>query len=111
MPRAKITSPEGILKMVEKKRERDKKAQAVWVEKNKELHLERMKQQYKKKKDEETRRKKENTAMGNEDRDAVVLTLSQRVKLYKARHPEKTQRQIAEDLGTSQSSVQRILKG
>jgi len=45
MPK-KLVSEADILKAWEKKRERDRKAQATWVAKNKEVHLQRMKEQY-----------------------------------------------------------------
>jgi hypothetical protein len=48
MPK-KLVSKADILKAWEKKRERDKKAQATWVAKNKEVHLHRMREQYIKK--------------------------------------------------------------
>ena len=48
MPK-KLVSEADILKAWEKKRERDKKAQATWVAKNKEIHLQRMREQYVKK--------------------------------------------------------------
>lgn len=48
MPK-KLVSEADILKAWEKKRERDKKAQATWVAKNKEVHLQRMREQYVKK--------------------------------------------------------------
>ena len=48
MPKKLMTEAE-ILQAWEKKRERDKKAQATWVAKNKEVHLQRMREQYVKK--------------------------------------------------------------
>ena len=48
MPK-KLVSEADILKAWEKKRERDKKAQATWVAKNKDVHLQRMREQYVKK--------------------------------------------------------------
>jgi hypothetical protein len=122
MPR-KLTTTEEIAKAWEKKRERDKKAQANWVAGHHEEHLARMKAQYQRKKEkkaEEKKEAKENEAMGMEDVNAnvpkkrklrKVEDITERIKAYKEANPSATQLQISVALSTSQSSVSRALKG
>lgn len=117
MPK-KLTDPADILKSVEKKRERDKKAQATWVEKHHDVHLERMKAQYQKKKvkkAEEKRASGEREQMGMEDRDApappkVYPKTVEGVKAYKRDNPSASQRAIALAVGVGQATVSRYLK-
>jgi hypothetical protein len=123
MPRKLITTEE-IAKAWEKKRERDKKAQANWVASHHEEHLARMKAQYQRKKEkkaEEKKEAKENEAMGMEDVNAPAVPkkrklrkvedITERIKAYKEANPSATQLQISVALSTSQSSVSRALKG
>ena len=130
MPR-KLTTPEEIAKAWEKKRERDKKAQANWVSQHHDEHLARMKAQYQKKKAKKEERKKEekeNEIMMKEDKPVkqtrklkkVVFqetaedqagNVNDRIRKYKTDNPSATQRDIATALSTSQSSVSRALKG
>ena len=124
MPR-KLTTPEEIAKAWEKKRERDKKAQANWVASHHEEHLARMKAQYlrkKEKKAEQNREAKENEAMAKQDVNAPAIPkkrklrkapvdMTARIKAYKEANPLSTQLQISTALSTSQSSVSRALKG
>lgn len=139
MPK-KLVSEAEIKAAWEKKRERDKKAQATWVAKNKETHLARMKEQYAKKKVKKVEQGKEaamREMMAGEDRDApapvvkirrkrvlppapaaapaapaaaAYITPFERVRQYKAEHPSASQRAIAAAVGVSQSSVHRALK-
>lgn len=122
MPRKLITTEE-IAKAWEKKRERDKKAQANWVASHHEEHLARMKAQYlrkKEKKAEQNKEAKENEAMAMEDVNANIPKkrklrkaddITARIKAYKEANPSATQLQISVALSTSQSSVSRALKG
>lgn len=123
MPRKLITTEE-IAKAWEKKRERDKKAQANWVASHHEEHLARMKAQYlrkKEKKAEQNKEAKENEAMAMEDVNAPAIPkkrklrkaddMTARIKAYKEANPSATQLQISTALSTSQSSVSRALKG
>ena len=129
MPR-KLTTPEEIQKAWEKKRERDKKAQANWVAQHHDQHLERMKAQYQKKKAKKVEQKKEakeNEMMAMEDKPVKkrklklkakapaaapnTVSIFDRIRNYKRDNPTSTQRQIATALSTSQSSVSRALKG
>lgn len=103
MPRRRLTDEE-IRSAWERKRERDRKAQAKWVSENREVHLERMREQYLKKK-----------AVGNkeeapQDAPAVPSTTGDRIREYKQNNPSASQRVIAQALGVSQSSVSRSLK-
>jgi len=120
MPRKLITTEE-IAKAWEKKRERDKKAQANWVASHHEEHLARMKAQYQRKKEkkaEQNKEAKENEAMATEDvavpkkrKLRKVEDITERIKAYKEANPSATQLQISTALSTSQSSVSRALKG
>jgi hypothetical protein len=123
MPR-KLTTTEEIAKAWEKKRERDKKAQANWVASHHEEHLARMKAQYQRKKEkkaEQNKEAKENEAMAKEDVNAPAIPkkrklrkaddITARIKAYKEANPSATQLQISTALSTSQSSVSRALKG
>lgn len=106
MPR-KLMTVEEIQKAWERKRERDKKAQANWVAQHHDEHLIRMKAQYQKKK-----AKKEDT------KQEVVVdkpmaepsTAVDRIRKYKQDNPTHTQKQIAIALSISQSSISRALK-
>jgi hypothetical protein len=117
MPK-KLTTPEEIQKAWEKKRERDRKAQANWVANHHDTHLERMKAQYQKtkvKKADEKKAGKEREMMGMEDRDApappkVYPKTIEGVKAYKRDHADASQRQIAVALGVAQATVSRYLK-
>lgn len=130
MPK-KLVSEAEIKAAWEKKRERDKKAQATWVAKNKETHLARMKEQYAKKKVKKVEQGKEaamREMMAGEDRDAPAPVVKirrkrvlppaaapagtpfERIRQYKAANPSASQRAIAVAVGVSQSSVHRALK-
>ena len=136
MPK-KLTTAEEIQQAWEKKRERDKKAQATWVQKNHDVHLQRMKEQYQKKKQKKADEKKagkEREMMAMEDRDAPApppppkkvvrrirvavpvdrpvadAPIHERVKAYKVANPQATQRQIAEHFKVAQSTINRYLK-
>lgn len=117
MPK-KLTTPEEIQQAWEKKRERDRKAQANWVAAHHDTHLARMKEQYQKKKAkkvEQGKEAREREMMGMEDRDApappkVYAKTSEGVKAYKRDHPAASQRAIAQAVGVSQASVSRYLK-
>lgn len=134
MPK-KLVSEAEIKAAWEKKRERDKKAQATWVAKNKETHLARMKEQYVKKKVKKVEQGKEaamREMMAGEDRDAPAPVVKlrrkrvlppaaapaaapagtpfERIRRYKAANPSASQRAIAAAVGVSQSSVHRALK-
>lgn len=102
MPK-KYTTTEEIEKAWERKRERDRKAQATYIAKNHDLHLARMKEQYAKKKE---AKKKE----GAEEVRRVGKITSDEVKAYKQRNPDATQKQIAVALGVGQATVSRLLK-
>ena len=106
MPR-KLVTPEEIQSAWERKRERDKKAQAKWVAQHHEEHLVRMKTQYQQKKLQKTEEKQE--VVENED-TAVVESLVDRIRKYKEDNQFSTQKQIATALSISQSSVCRALK-
>lgn len=108
MPR-KLTTIEEITKAWERKRERDKKAQANWVSNHHEEHLARMKKQYLKKKavvEEEPKKRKLPTS----EVPPSPSNITERIKEYKASNPSSTQKDIAVALSTSQSSVSRALK-
>lgn len=74
MPR-KLTTDEEIKEAWDKKRERDKKAQARWVEANREEHKKRMREQYQKRKAKAQGKKAEEEAQAKagEARQEVVV--------------------------------------
>ena len=74
MPR-KLTTDEEIKEAWDKKRERDKKAQARWVEANREEHKKRMREQYQKRKAKAQGKKVEEEAQAGagEARQEVVV--------------------------------------
>jgi hypothetical protein len=74
MPR-KLTTDEEIKEAWDKKRERDKKAQARWVEANREEHKRRMREQYQKRKEKAKGKKAEEEAQAGagEERQEVVV--------------------------------------
>lgn len=112
MPK-KYTTPEEIAKAWERKRERDRKAQATYIATHHDIHLERMKEQYKKKKAEKKRAEGERTLMAMEDVNVAVKTYPKTadgVKAYKRDNPSASQRKIAEAVGISQATVSRYLK-
>ncbi len=74
MPR-KLTTDEEIKEAWDKKRERDRKAQAKWVETNREEHKRRMREQYQKRKAkaQEKKAEEEAQAKAGEERQEVVV--------------------------------------
>lgn len=117
MPK-KLNTDEEIKQAWEKKRERDKKAQATWVANNHDEHLRRMKEQYQKKKVKKAEQKKEGgerEAMGMEDKDAPAMKREypktvEGVKAYKRDNPSASQRAIATHFKIGQATVSRYLK-
>lgn len=97
---AKITDPEKVAEMVERTRERNRRAQATWVAKNHEEHLSRMREQYAKKK-----------AAASEKKmmEFEAKTPSEKIVALKKEDPSLTQEAIAEQLKFSQSKVSRVL--
>jgi hypothetical protein len=108
MPR-KLITVEEITSAWEKKRERDKKAQATWVSNHHTEHLARMKIQYQKKKE----KKKQQTEPTTEVEPKIEVnstSIFDRIRDYKQSNPSATQKDISVALSTSQSSVSRALK-
>ena len=124
MPK-KLVSEADILKAWEKKRERDKKAQATWVAKNKEVHLQRMREQYVKKAPTskeykprgkklelggQTEKEKANTAMmAMEDRDAPLLPKPKR-KLRTSKEKANAAMMAMEDRDVGKRKLKKSCK-
>jgi hypothetical protein len=111
MPK-KLTTPEEIAAAWERKRERDRVAQAKWVSEHKEEHLERMKQQYQKKKAEKEESKKPEEPVKTAEPKPKTrkirtkpLDNAERVRKYKLDNPKATNGQIAKALNIQLNDV------